>query len=74
MTLRTAKVSKRSELMKLHGSLDVGAGRMPVHYEKVGKGVYRQTDRAHCCICGADDKAAEIERLKARIAELEGRS
>lgn len=71
MTLRTAKIRSRSELVKLHGFLDVGTGRRPVHYEKVSRGLYRETDRAHCVLCGSEDKAAEIERLKARIAELE---
>lgn len=71
---RLAKVSRRADILRLHGDYDVGTGRMPTHFEMVRKGIYRETDRAHCCVCEPLGRTEEIARLKARLAELEGRS
>lgn len=56
-----------------HGDLDVRAGRFPVHLERVRSGLYRETDSAHCDVCGSA-RRAEVERLKSRLAELTGRA
>jgi hypothetical protein len=69
-----------SALFDIHNELDVGAGVMPVHYEKktgendATRVRYRQVDKARCSQCNAEarEKPSDIiKRQAARIAELE---